>query len=281
MPNKRFPPSAKKLRKAREQGDVAKSRLATTIAHLSIGCLYLFFNRWNCDYFEIFPHNNWGLTARINEESMVVFAAETWQVLVSLTIPFFLVVFCAVFLAEVLQTGVVLRFGALSFDLRRLSISGGMKRMIGCTPEAKVPGILVEALRLTLQLTIGAAALFAVALWWLLPAVSSQLSGAGDVLAAASRIVASVAMLILVPTAAVAAISVLRSRALRRARLSMDAQEVRAELREDEGDPEVRAARAIMMRELEQSALEVQVRDAQFVAVASGGGKSGAKKRAA
>jgi flagellar biosynthetic protein FlhB len=148
--------------------------------------------------------------------------------------PIVLAVLVAGIGATVLQTGLLLHGGALQPKLSRISPGAGMRRMLGAEN-------LAETVR-----SFGKLALVGLAIWWVLPTEPSLLAGLPfQGMAALLDHTGDLTMRVLLATIAaqtviaVADTGWVRFRHARQLRMSR--QDMRDELKDTEGDPQIRA----------------------------------------
>lgn len=268
---KRFPPTQKKLKKARAQGDIAKSREISGGSALVVGACYLgavYFGYQALEQFFIQAFHGLG---DFHIDSMLVYAWYGLRSLLLAVVPFFLVVFFTVFLVEVLQVGMVISFEPLKFKFERLNVFNGLKRLLGFEREATLP-FWYEGAKSVVYL-LGLSAIFFFSGFFFFGRMSI-----GDVLSAdffaveevldalywtTVRAVGPGLLFILV----VSGVDYLYQRARRMKRLSMDATELRKEFREDEGAPEMRGLRKNLHQELLLQEIVSGVRKGRVIVV--------------
>lgn len=264
---KRFPPTQRKLRKARAQGDTAKSREISGGSALVIGACYLGTVCFGYQALEQFFIQAFHGLGDFHIDSMLVYAWYGLRSLLLAVVPFFLLVFFTVVLVEVLQVGLVVSFEPLMFKIERLNMFNGLKRLLGFEREAATLPFWYEGAKLVVYL-IGLSAIFFISGWMsFVEVLSADFVAVEEVLDAlywtTVRAVGPGLLFIL----AVSGTDYLYQRTRRMKRLSMDATELRKEFREDEGAPEMRGLRKNLHQEMLLQEIVSGVRKGRVIVV--------------
>lgn len=239
-------PSEKRLREARERGDVPRSKELANVAVL--GCATLALKVTG-------PHigaasRDWMRNALQFEPGLVndpdrlpVYAAKTFAAMVVPVAPLLLAAIAGCFVAPLLMSG--LRFSSQAFkaDLTRLSPMAGLSRMYGRESFAELGRSILRLL-----LIGGIAGMVikgSMGRLMDMPKQSLEMAVANGV-----DTVLGVFLALVVAMAALAAIDVPYQRFAWRARLKMTKQEQRDEAKEAEGNPEIKARMRHVARQI-------------------------------
>lgn len=269
---KNFEPTTRKLRRARQEGDVAKSR--DLCAALSLG-LGLMFSIYLISFigleFLAKCQKMFEPAKDITSENMLVFISYPMRSGLWLSGAILLVVFFVVLLAELLQVGIQFSFKPLAFKAERLNPAQGLKRLLGYDGEDSKSGgphrLLLEGAKSLLYIIVPA--LIGGHFIWEAVQQAIQLEpGCAEELLAliareAKKGVAAVSSVYLVLGVA----DYLFQRRKRRKRLMMDREELQREFRESEGDPQYRGMRKAMHQELLHQNLTEQLRRSRVLIV--------------
>lgn len=249
---KQFPATAKKLKDAREKGDVSKSREFSGACLLFVGLIYLVYSypggsRW----FEVF-RKTLSLSQDFHTETMLVYLKLGSQLFFEFILPFILLQFISALLVEMFQVGFVVSAQALSPKLSRLNFFEGCKRICGFESEGKGGPLRIayEMAKLTLYLLCGGVVFWMIGehFHWFLKSLFGF---------SAFELNELVWLVVLYTVMPLSILFILISRAdafvqeqRRRERLKMDAQELKREFKEQEGDAEVKSMRKHLYREI-------------------------------
>jgi len=239
-------PTPQRLRRARKDGDIAKS------AHLTAAASGLFW--WLFLVFEI-PHlyrvcvEAFALIAQIDQslpfDERCLRMSAALAALLPVALATLGVGVLAVLVPELAQTRGLVAFKRAAPDVKRLNPVQGLKNLFGLKALIET-GITLAQFAILLAIFID---VFERACAQLLPSFAlsfeGRLSVVGDSLA---RLVAMASLSQFVP----AAVDVRLQRFQWRRRLRMDKNEIRREYRDEEGDPIVKGRRRAMHRELSQ-----------------------------
>jgi len=266
--SKPFEPTHRKLTKSRAEGDVAKSRLFSAALILTLGIASLFIVAKLSAIFVEFAAKSFSSGADFIPGNMIIFMQEGAGALLLVVGPLFLTVFASAILSEALQVGVEFHFQNLAPKASRLSVFSGLKRLLGAqTPEESAVGIglLIEVWKFSAMLLIFLSIATAV-VWPLFP----ELVGALEIelLPAISLAVLWRLFLALAGSALLlGGLDLLSEQKKRRKRLRMDFEEFKRELREAEGDPEMKGMRKQLAHEILFHGFLQSIRRAKVVVV--------------
>lgn len=269
--DKRFAPSARKLRKARENGDVAKSKdLSASLVMIS-GLLVVFLMVLPSAIIWHLFCKSFVIEADFSNEMMIVSLKEALLSTFQLLWPFFAVVFLVALSIELSQVGFRISWKLLAPNFERLSFSKNLKNILGIEeqdgsqlPMGKLCGMACRlVICIVLYVAIGALILRWCSMWWF----GLDFFNPTDLSVALILILKVVLTLFCVICAAVAGWDYLRAVQKRRARLSMDINELREESRDTEGNPELRQARNRLRHEASAHSVTQGVRRAKVVVV--------------
>ena len=270
--DKRYPATARKLRKAREDGDVAKSRDLTAALSLGFGALGIGIRMMNKGFFVDFFEKSLSLGTDTSASSVISYLFEAFLVFFQILVPCLALIFGVIFLVETMQVGLVVSWKAIRLDFNRLNLAAGLKRLLGLDEQGSSPFSrpLVDTAKLTFILV----SIIILGVFIVTPRLS-ELDGeyylyTEDVLYAFSfgalKLVAVSFLLLLV----VGFFDYALVRKRRAKRLMMSAEELKRETREQEGSPEQQASRKQMHREIMLSDLIQGVRKSKVVVVNRG-----------
>lgn len=239
-------PSEKRLREARERGDVPRSRELANVAVLGCATLALKVTgphlgtasrEWMRGALQFEP----GLVGQ--PDRLPVYAAKTFAAFLVPVAPLVLAAIAGCFIAPALMSG--FRFSAQAFkaDLTRLNPLAGLTRMYGKESLAELGRSLLRLL------LIGgvAAMVIKASMGRLLDMPGQSLEAA---VASGVDVVSSVFLALVLAMAVLAALDVPYQRFAWRARLKMTKQELRDEAKESEGNPEIKARMRHVARQI-------------------------------
>jgi flagellar biosynthesis protein FlhB len=270
--SKNLPPTSRKLKKSREEGDVAKSKdfsgailvltgLASSLAGVRlITCLV-------SHYWE----KSFGPDRDFQTNNMLLYVVELGNGLWKPVITLFLAVFIAAFLAEVVQVGFTFSLKSLAFKLSRLSIAQGFCRILGFREgitEQGVPLGLVKEISKTVMFFSALAGTAIVLSFHIWPTVLfADYDNAGQLLDSGWCVVSRVACGVGGAYLLLGLADLLLERRARCLRLRMDIEELKQEMRESEGDPETKLMRRQMFQELACQGVIQGIRRAKVLVV--------------
>ncbi|TCH97159.1 flagellar biosynthesis protein FlhB [Roseococcus sp. SYP-B2431] len=232
-------PSPKRLRKAWEEGQVALSREAVGFATLMASALGAAL---------LMPGQIRGLAAamrgsfsRAHEMEPARAGAEWLGLFLGLAWPVAVAAILGAVVATLAQTRGAISLSQLVPSLSKLSPATGLQRILGADA-------LLEFLKTVLKIGVVAAALWFVAAD--LPGLSAMLeTPPSEIFAAAGRGVARLVLTTLAAFALLAGLDLLLVRHRHLERLRMSRQELKEEMKESEGDPQIKGR----MRQLRES----------------------------
>jgi type III secretion protein U len=246
MSNKTEAPTPQRLRRARREGDIAKS------VHVTVAASGLFW--WLFLVIEA-PHF-WqacvqALTSIVQIDEALPFDERYQRVMSALAamLPFSLltlgVAVISAIVPEAAQTGGLVVFKRAAPDFKRLNPIEGLKNLFGLKTLIET-GITLAQFAILLFIV---GYLFRVWFAQLLPSFALSFGGQASVFSQALvRLLAMVSVSQLVP----AAVDFRLQRFQWRRRLRMDKNEVKRDYRDEEGDPLVKGRRRALHRELSQ-----------------------------
>ena len=257
--NKSLPASQRKLRKARLDGDVAKSKDLTSIIVLIAGFSYVFYlilcSNMLISKFEAYLR----LTERFSSNNMLEYAELAFQGCAGFLAKFFGIVLAVAVVVECLQVGFYFSLKPLTPNFNKLNPFDGFKKNILRLSSSwslvveivKMLAVIITSISILLLLFKQYAALF-------VPGVSFNPS----ISFIASYVIVTLSMLLLLSIA-----DFLYERLKRAKRLGMDVNEFRQEMRESDGDPHLKGMRKQLHQELGMLASLDAVRRAKILLV--------------
>lgn len=256
-------PSAKRLRQARERGDVPRSRELAGVAVLGTSVIALLVlgpgvardaMGWMRDALAFDP----GLVG--HQDRLATHAAAMLAGLSLPLLPLVAIALGACFISPAVMGGFHFSTEALQPNFNRLNPMSGLERMYG--REGRVE-LLRSVLRILLVGAVGfwvvRRALVAMPLLQNMPLESAVADGLGFMLHALALMVGAMALLALV--------DVPYQRWAHSEKLKMTKQEVREEFKENEGNPEVKGKLRQMARQMAQRRMMEAVPEADVIVV--------------
>lgn len=268
--NKRYQPTSKKLKKAREDGDVAKSRSLTGTVTLVVLIVVLFqwFRQGREFLAMIEPF--FGAAKDFHTNNMLLSAKMACTYGVLLIGPPLGAAYVAAWLIEICQVGFQVSFKSLTFKWSRLNFLSGLKRIAGAQQgeEAKLGvGILLEIARV-LFLLVTVSVVWTYKVGFKLPALSqAALDSESSLTSLLEWLIKNAATGPLLVLLVFGAGELVFARWKRTKRLRMDVQEMKNEMRENEGSPEVKGMRKQLHQELVFQNIVDSVRRSKIVIV--------------
>ncbi len=251
---KQFEASAKKLRDAREKGDLAKSQLLTQTAVILGGCLSLSFfglNVWERIGFLV----EYGLTEGFREpvRMMWAFGVEALQIVLL----FILAVALSGIVAELSQVGFMWKPALALPDFKRIDPIAGFGRLFSGVKKSLNfllrAGVVVAVAYMTLSNSIE------------IGAVSFANPGIGTELFSES--IQKILKYSLCVLGIFSVFEFLKTKRDYQAKLSMSLDDVRRENKDEEGNPEIKHQRKHMHRAMINQDLVTRVRKSKMVIV--------------
>jgi len=263
---KQFDPSARKLKKAREDGDVAKSRELTAVFQLGVGFTIIYMLLFELDLGRMLFELCLAGGAADGPEAVVEMVVSCLLIAGAWCVPVVLCALAATVGAEALQVGCKVAFRSLSPSFSKLNPAKGLKRMFGLDSDSG--GVLQIVYDVGKNLLLLLFLLF-VTLWIGFELAIKQLSDLERgvqfvwLMSSLSRF-ASVGLF---SVALLAGIDLLYQRWKRRKRLRMDVQEMKRELKDSDGDPQLRGMRKQLYQEVLLHGMLEDVRKAKVIVV--------------
>jgi flagellar biosynthesis protein FlhB len=268
---KNLPATSRKIKRAREEGDVAKSRDITGAIAIFTAFLFIFFSLIDYQRVVAFSIKTFSQDKDFISDSMLLFIKEAMLVWAWMVIPCLVCILVVVFMVESLQVGLNFSLKPLGFKLSRLSFFQGLKRIFGFQNSdngSLVPTqLFYELVKMIFYLVVFVLFFGGILFHLWLEAIAGDYESISDLLTLLQyggiRIagIASVVLLVV----GVVDLLVVRSRRLKR--LRMNISEFRREHRENEGSPEMKGLRKSLHQEmLLQGALD-GIRRAKVVVV--------------
>lgn len=264
------PPTPRKLRKAREEGDVAKSRDVTAAAVVTVGFLWLFSAHARFAALLQFAEKSFSAATDFRTNNVLVCAREALELVVHVSVIALTAIALGAAVAEVGQVGFRWSPRVLSFDWTRLGLIRGLRRILGFRSDGRngsssdLPWqIFKSALTISALGGLGAGVVVIYGpglLKW-------QFQDAGQIVDIGRFLILRLAAAMLVALYALAALDAVVVRRRWIARLRMDAAELKKELKETEGDPEIKATRKRLYREIAAQELVQSIRRAKLLVV--------------
>ncbi|HTH60914.1 MAG TPA: EscU/YscU/HrcU family type III secretion system export apparatus switch protein [Paraburkholderia sp.] len=246
MSNKTEAPTPHRLKRARKEGDIAKSAHMTSAAS---GLFWWLFFAIESPHFYQTCVRVVDSVMRVDQNSPLDERYLVVTVALSTLLPFVLatlgVGMLSVIVPEVAQTGGLIVFKRAAPDFKRLNPVEGLKNLFGLKMVIET-GITLAQFAILCFIFV-----YAVRLWCsqLIPSFALSFDGLMSVTGQSlMRVVAMMSLSQLVP----AAVDVRLQRFQWRRRLRMDKNEIKREYRDDEGDPLVKGRRRAMHQELSQ-----------------------------
>jgi type III secretion protein U len=246
MSDKTEAPTEKRLRRARKDGDIAKSGHATSAAS---GVLWWLFLVMATPHIYIVCTHAIAAIARLDQSRPFAERYAYAMGALSATLPILLgtigVGVLAVVLPEALQARGVFAGKRLAPDFKRLNPVEGFKNLFGLRTVFETG---IEIAQLTLLMAIS---------WYAFTQWCANLPGSfsltfGSSLEWICGSIATVLAAMSLSQLAPAAVDLWLQRILWRRRLRMDKNEIKREFRDEEGDPYVKGRRRALHRELGQ-----------------------------
>ena len=270
---KQYQPSRRKLSKARASGYVAKSHELTICFSLLAVCILLRFGENPLLSFQRLMLKTAGAARDFHTNNMLVSVQDACAVWLSLVCPILLTVLLSTLLAELAQVGFAFSWESITMKLSRLNFGTGVKRLLGiqngsesCFPS----GLIYQLIKNLLILGIAAAVGWGEGIRLLIPLLSADLESAEESASAAGSFLWELSLAVICGFAFLGVADLLIARKRRTDRLRMDAEEFKQELRESEGDPEVRAMRRQLYQDLLQHGILEGIRQAKVVVMGTG-----------
>ena len=243
-----------KLQKAKERGQVAKSRDIVSAAVFTAAMAYLAWRGWPV-WQEQFAFDRALLlqAARVDPT-----AANLWAIVERMTAgtlwlgaPFFIALLITAVAANIAQTGPIFAFATLKVDFTRLNPAANLKNVFSMQ-------LLFNALRSVLKLL-----LLAVTAWIVLQGVTAEMRRVGSLsplglLHALLDAFASLGLKLALVLWLIALLDLVYARRRFAAKMRMSSKEFKDEIKQREGDPRVRARLRDLRRELRKRTMALR-----------------------
>jgi len=278
---KRFEPSRKKLERARQNGDIAKSHVLSIAFAFLVGVAAIVLRAPRiASEVTLFYEAKLGGGKDFQSNNMLVSLQETTLFALRQLLPLLSAVWLALLLAETAQVGVMFSWDVLHWKWSRVSFLSGFRRIFGYAAESKssLPlGLLYEAAKY-LALLAGCGALATLMFFYCAGSLAhADLMESSEL----GMLFVQLVLRILAPVGAalflLGSLDLLIASQRRRRRLRMDLEEMRRDLRESEGDAETKAMRKQQHQELLMHGVLEGVRKASVIVL--GRRESGGESR--
>jgi len=206
-----------------------------------------------------------------HSNNMLLYLLEAGSIAARVVFPLFLTVFVAAVLAEVAQVGLKFSFKLTAFDFSKLSVFQGLKRLLGFREGSAVEsfplGLCAEISKIVVCLVVLAgcacaclASIAKLVLW-------TDYSSVDEAARLGMYVVARLIGVLLGAAVLIGLCELTLERRRRYSRLCMSVEELKQELRESEGDPEIRAQRRHLYREIFEQRMLHSIRRAKLLIV--------------
>jgi type III secretion protein U len=249
-------PTPKKLRDAREKGQVPQSREATSTALLIVLLAYIA-TMWHPALarlkaeFDLIPR----LYERPFEEAMTLLLSTIIGDAAAILGPLLLVVFVTAVLAGFLQVGPVLSLEPVKPSLDKLNPMAALKKMFSLKN-------LIEFAKAIFKTLFLGALVYLVIRNGIPVLVQAPYGGREATVSVLEQLLFQMAIYAVLASLAVAAADILVQRYLHKKQLRMTKDEVKREYKENEGDPHIKAKRKQLHREMLQGGMVERSRQA-------------------
>lgn len=270
MSAKRFPATARKLRQARENGDVAKSPEFTACCGIAGGLFGALFVRTRIRTMLIYCSQCFPWKQDLALNDMIVYVLDSATLFVGVLVLVLCSCFFAVLIGEVAQVGFVVSVKPLAPDFSRLSVAQGLQKLFGVNQQTGIwQG--VERLVDLSKRTVATMLVFCVTAT-ILASLARALAPVNDfyeedlyrlLVAYGGYTVGAIFGI----TFFLGVIDLIIAKKRRGQRLRMDEEEFRRDLRESEGDPTTKALRKQLFLQLLFHGLITGIRKARVLVV--------------
>ncbi len=246
-------------RKLRQEGNVAKSvEIASSLTVLISSLIVFFTGALLFKEIVAFFAGIAGLRPSDFSALTSLSLKETFVNTVKLLIPFFVVTFLVVIGAHIAQFGFIFTFKPLQFKWDRLNPIEGIKKMFSLTTLFELSKNALKALLL-----------FGIALFVLKGSSELVISSAGMPLVESVKLLVDIAIKLVLILGVIAFLIALLDFAYKRweyeRKIMMSKQEVKEEMKQLEGNPEIRAKIRARMREMAKGRMMAEVPKASVV----------------
>jgi flagellar biosynthesis protein FlhB len=273
--NKPFPPSARKLKKAKEDGDFAKSVDFSKALLLTVGIIYLFFMSDAFLRLKNLIHESLTLISQMSlnsydDKQLFSFLNQGLALVLELILPFVGLLLLGAFSAGFLQVGFCWQTKHLIPNLSKFNPSKNLKKLLGLNEEGSAHNIFLgkiiyDIFKSGLVLFL----LFVVGYWgvnFYLANFSfdNELNGAMLLFKETLKIIAPILIII---SLLIGVLDLGLEKRKRIKRLSMDLEELKKEFKETEGNPEIIGLRKQLQREIALQDLLQNIRKSKVLIV--------------
>jgi type III secretion protein U len=256
--NKPFPPSARKLKKAREDGDLVKSADFSKAIIFAVGIIYLFCSSAKLSRLGDLTVESLTLISGITTDSNV--SQELFSFLnrgltlgLELVLPLFGIIVATAVLAGILQVGFYWQTKLLVPNLTKFNPVKNLKKLLSLNEEGSEHNIFLAkiiydifkiSLTLLLLLVVG---------YWIVSFYLANLGPGYDwmgLLILFKHSLKILAPILILICGVVGILDLALERRRRTKRLQMDLEELKKEFKETEGNPEIISLRKQLQREI-------------------------------
>jgi type III secretion protein U len=255
-------PTAKKLRDARERGEIARSPDAiSTAAFFSQLLLFWTAGSWIDEHLRRLITGTLELAARPWGPSTLVQAAEfmVWEFLLLSSVPLLLAAVMAAFAGAFLN-GWLVSFQAMTPKFEKLNPAQGIQQLFAMRN-------LINLIKMLLKVALLGLVTFLVLRSALRPVAFASTLELPHILALATDIIATIALWALLIYAVVAVIDNVHERYEHTKQNKMTKDEVKREYKDAEGDPHIKGQRQEIARDIAFNGMVEQVKSASVVVV--------------
>lgn len=259
MSEKTEKPTPKKLRDARQKGQVSKSQDVTTTA-LTVACFVLIANLWmpyvvQLKELILFPTNFYHVPFR--EALPQVLYGIVWKIFI-LTLPFLAVVLVVGIAANMLQIGVLFVFEPIKPELKKLNPIDKAKQIFSMKN-------FVEFIKSSIKVIVIGVLIYLVTKSSLDPLTKVPYAGETGVLMALKPMLSHLAVNITLVYVTIAAADYFFQKFQHIKQLKMSKDEIKREYKESEGSPEIKQKRKQLHQEMVNSNTVERTRKATVV----------------
>lgn len=237
-------PTAKRLEKAREDGNVAQSRELNILAILALFLISFTIFTKNSTY--LFFKKNMGImnhfySADLDKHSLYKIFTNSFFEGISFSFPFIISSLFAILASSLLQTNFLFRPQALMPDITKLSPMKGLKRIFGINN-------IIEMMKSLIKMAIFSFILYGIAKQTLHIAPEAEKWNPLQLLTELSAWFSYATLMILFIQAIIAVFDNLWTRYHRFSKLKMSLQEIKDETKQTEGDPHIKSKQRMIRR---------------------------------
>lgn len=254
-------PTPKKMRDARQKGQVARSQEVVTTISL-FGVIAVIFGIWDYSWNRliVLMDDVAAIAADLNDTSLQNAIALSWDVGVAIMMPILAASVALAIAANYIQVGVLFSFESITPKLEKISITSGFKRIFSMKQ-------VVELLKSVFKIVFLSFLLYFVMKDAIGPYISAItcdmpcIAAVTDAMMKRTLAIAAVVFII------VAGLDFMYQRHSHTKQLMMTKEEVKREYKESEGDPIVKGQRKQLAQELAMSDAPAQAGKASAVVV--------------